>query len=275
MTEPPARTNRPLFQQIARYAQWVGETILKIKLPLLLPIVVTALITCGGKSMEPTRFQEFVAENAPLYFEKQSNVELYTDGPWQYDVAQARLVFEGVHSYHAEILGTFSYEDDSWLWAWANKQSNIPQQHLKTSEKLTQFFEDNGMADHAIRTFSMRSEPRLHLAIAANAALPEIIGFYRAQNQSNEALLAILSPTFSRDSRPVGMVLARALTQSISDVQISDHRRMTKHYLAGKGFRLIESPDKILALNDAGNQILDVRFDAQNRIADLRTMPAK
>ena len=39
----------------------------------------------------------------------------------------------GEHVFRMQVLGTYSETEQSWLWAWANKQSGIPEQFLEAS----------------------------------------------------------------------------------------------------------------------------------------------
>lgn len=41
--------------------------------------------------------------------------------------------------FQLQILGTYSEREKSWMWAWANKQSGIPENLLKAAYHLQNF----------------------------------------------------------------------------------------------------------------------------------------
>jgi hypothetical protein len=49
---------------------------------------------------------------------------------WHFDVATGLLSFGEAYHWQAQILGTETHDNQTWLWAWANQASNIPPQLL-------------------------------------------------------------------------------------------------------------------------------------------------
>ncbi|MCA9269681.1 MAG: hypothetical protein KDA41_14470, partial [Planctomycetales bacterium] len=45
---------------------------------------------------------------------------------WRVSISEGRVKFGNDLSYPIQLIGTEAYGDSSWLWAWANEQSNLP-----------------------------------------------------------------------------------------------------------------------------------------------------
>ncbi len=51
--------------------------------------------------------------------------DLIENHDWNFDLATGTLSFGNQHQWHTQLLGTESETSGTWLWAWANTESNI------------------------------------------------------------------------------------------------------------------------------------------------------
>ena len=69
------------------------------------------------------------SSHAVFSFDKQLLLaDLIGDLPWAFDLPSGILSFGDQFAWRAEVLGTESDEAKTWMWAWANHESNIPEQ---------------------------------------------------------------------------------------------------------------------------------------------------
>lgn len=87
-------------------------------------------------------FEKLALEHAVSSFDKQLQLaEFLGEGwRWEFDTNSGALTLikqSGERTtVPAQILGTESDGDRSWLWSWANKESGLPPQVVSTAEKL-------------------------------------------------------------------------------------------------------------------------------------------
>src|SRR5579862_258952 len=81
--------------------------------------------------------EELFAEHAGASFEKQFRLSAVVgELPWQYSTESGILSFGNELRFPAQILGTHAEGDNSWLWAWANQQSNLPKHITSASAQV-------------------------------------------------------------------------------------------------------------------------------------------
>lgn len=166
----------------------------------------------------------------------------------------------------AQILGSQSEYDSTWLWGWANEQSGIPDDLLRAigrvramaEEEENDLFLDPG----PIETEGDNSGPELAIIAAGAAGLFT----YYACGYDGGCLFVGL------DSAPEGVQVgrdalraARVMQAGISALDF-DHRRAALAYLGEPDSRAGES----LAWR-FGPSALEVDFDPQGRITEIRT----
>ena len=190
------------------------------------------------------------------------------DLPWAYDLQTGILSFGDRFAWHAEILGTESQESGTWLWAWANEGSDIPEQQQAASLKLKALGEEHGIAEF--------TEPMVPLDHAdghafASVAVGEGLGkaYYRGPYEGGAAFLLI---TDERLQLQVEEPLQRILTvfpQAISAMEIADHREALRGYLKHYAFEAEDEGDALL-VRQHGQEVLRAEFDEHGRLRELK-----
>jgi hypothetical protein len=70
-------------------------------------------------------------------FDKQRRLaELVGEEDWHFNMASGLLSFGQHLHFQAQVLGTESDHDRSWLWAWANEGSHIPPSLLQAALRI-------------------------------------------------------------------------------------------------------------------------------------------
>ena len=205
----------------------------------------------------------------PFAFDRQLLLaDLIGDLPWAFDLQNGTLSFGDRFAWQAEVLGTESAESGTWLWAWANEESGIPEQQQDASLKLKALGEEHGIAE--------LTEPIVPLDHAdghvfASIAVGECLGraYYRGPYEGGAAFLLI---TDERLQLQVDYPLQRILTvfpQAISAMEIADHREALRGYLEHYGFEA-ESEGDALLLRQQGQEVLRAEFDELGRLRELK-----
>ena len=50
---------------------------------------------------------------------------------WSCDMLEGKLTYGDNQVFDIQVIGTYSENEKSWLWAWANTQSGIPEKFYK------------------------------------------------------------------------------------------------------------------------------------------------
>lgn len=210
----------------------------------------------------------FCSYHIPFAFDRQLLLtDLIGDLLWAYDLQTGILSFSDRFAWQAEVLGTESEETGTWLWAWVNEGSNIPEQQTAASLKLKALGEEHGIAE--------LTEPMVPLGHAdghafASIAVGEGLGkaYYRGPYEGGAVFLLI---TDERLQLLVDDPLQRILTvfpQAISAIEIADHREALQGYLEHYGFEAEDKGDALF-LREKGEEVLQAEFDEHMRLTEL------
>jgi hypothetical protein len=213
------------------------------------------------------KFRELFVRHAVLSYDKQCALAdiLGKDHQWQFEMETGRLVL-GSHEFPAQLLGSVSEASNTWLWAWANRQSNIPTNVLTVANRLREFGQR-----HAIPEFT---EPQLgldriapgHVAMVA-AGLCKSDLFYQGGYEGGAVLLLATAPAVrERADHSVPHVI-RVFLECVQTVDI-DHRQALLSYLEQKGYKVQAAENKIRATAPNGDP-LEATLDDLGRVTNL------
>ncbi len=206
--------------------------------------------------------------HSPFAFDRQLLLaDLLGDLPWSYDLQTGILSFGDEYQWKAEVLGTESDETCTWLWAWANEGSNIPEQKQAASLKLKALGEEHGIAE--------LTEPMVPLDHAdghafASIAVGEGLGkaYYRGPYEGGAAFLLITDDQLQfKVDEPLQRVFT-VFPQVISALELPNHREALRGYLEHYGFEP-EYQNETLVLHDDGTVVLQAQFDGDGRLTKL------
>ncbi len=171
----------------------------------------------------------------------------------------------------AQVLGSQSDADGSWLWAWANEQSQIPKNLLRAVESVRSQAEAEG---NALFTASEPIEPEEdddlfgpRLAIVA-AGAANLYTYYACGYDGGCLFVGIESP-------PPGVRTVGDATRAVHALQMGlsaldfDHRRAALAYL---GEPIVRRGDTLIWT--LGPEAVALTFDDRDRIARIETTQA-
>lgn len=191
-------------------------------------------------------FVNLLDDAALLSFEHQLHLsEMLGEHSWEADLAEPRFGFTGDHPLRCtavHLLGSAAPGPRSWLWGWANT-AGYKQEILALGEQVRSFGEQHGIRELAAAEVPFHvlpgspEDPAL-VAGMMTEATKAITGRFTSYNGlvggGTRAAFAVEHPEFQLPA-PAGPRVMRVLQQSLTDLQLSDHRRAFHSYGMRRG----------------------------------------
>lgn len=216
----------------------------------------------------PTFSSLFLEHIAPSYDKQTHLQEQLGDGHrFHYELASGLITFDEQLSLATQILGTESYEQRTWLWAWANEQSAIPLDLLQAAGQIRQIGEQYAIP--VLTAGQLHLDQRINGYRLATVAcgLTKSSGFYRAEYPGGAIYLLIRDEKLSYEVTEPGVRIARLFPRLISQVEISNQRAAFLAYLRFYSLAIEEEVVVVQAYTACG--LLCGKFDSRNNLVDL------
>lgn len=181
---------------------------------------------------------------------------------WAVDISKGTATFDEL-SFPIQLLGTEANGDKSWLWAWANEASSLPESLLKSANKLRAMGRDQGPEFLVTRGFSLDDMSGHQVAIVCTGLLGTG-PYYRGPYDGGALYFTVENVALSDVDGPR---ISTVLTQVISSFSV-DHRLATRNFLLDLGYTLDETSNQTRGLKTHGATV-SVDFDAAGRISNL------
>jgi hypothetical protein len=188
--------------------------------------------------------------------------DLLGERSWAVDIGAGTATFDEL-TYSIQLLGTEAERDHSWLWAWANEASGLPDLVLKGSRRLRAFGAEGGIGMFTTRTFSLGKLTGHQIAMVCSALLGDV-PYYRGPYDGGAlyfTLEGVHLPPIN------GARIGTVLSQVITTFEL-DHRVATQSFLSDLGYSVTASPTRLEASGPSGTAIR-VDFDGLGRLTNL------
>jgi hypothetical protein len=209
-------------------------------------------------------------------FAKQLHISgLIGESSWEFDVATGTLSFgNGLH-WQAQILGTESYQNNTWLWAWANTGSNLPPALIQASLQIKQFGEQQQIPELTAPQIPITDEINGHVLSMIVSGICDADAYYRGPYDGGAAFLLIKDPRFPRSTKSPLACIAHDFPQAISAFSLSDHRLALTSYLDQCSLSYVVKENAVV-VSDGDVALLTAMFDQANRLTklDVKLMPS-
>jgi hypothetical protein len=182
---------------------------------------------------------------------------------WSVDIGSGAVTFGNDLTFPIQLLGTESHGNGTWLWAWANTQSNLPPDLLRAVEWIRDYGRDQGVSELTDRSFPLATADGHKLSLLA-AGLTGC-GYYRGPYEGGALFFLVegLPATVLAPVPPVRVI--RVLTEALQAYEL-DHRVVVESFLSQQGFAL-SSDAATTAASHANGSRLQVAFDGHGRVA--------
>lgn len=211
--------------------------------------------------------QELLERYAALALDRQSDLyEVIGDNSWNVDLTAGTISFGPQLVFPLQVLGTFSHQSRTWLWAWANAQSNLPGQVLGQARHLQAYGAQHGIELLTVSEFAA-TENDLHRLGLLASGLGNASGYYLANYGAGTLLLTLKSALVDQAPKNDFARIPSIFSQVISLFELP-HRPAFIHYLTQKGCAVTETADAVSANVGAGT--LTATFDELGRLTNLQ-----
>jgi hypothetical protein len=211
--------------------------------------------------------QELLERYAAIAYDKQNDLyEVIGDNSWNADMDTGTISFGPELVFPLQVLGTFSHSSETWLWAWANAQSNLPARLLSQAEQLRAYGEQHGIELLTSSEFDATDQD-LHLIGIIASGMFGASAYYLANYGQGTMLVTVKSELIDQLPKNDFARIPHAFPQVISTFEMN-HRPAFIHYLSQKGYPVTETADAVSAAVDFGT--LTATFDHLGRLANLQ-----
>ncbi len=99
------------------------------------------------KKTDYKTFDELLEQNAGASFEKQMIFsDVIGENSWSLDMGKGSISF-GELEFPIQIIGSLAFNNNSWMWGWANTQSGMPENLLIQSNELKKIGEQKNIEE--------------------------------------------------------------------------------------------------------------------------------
>ncbi|APU11778.1 MULTISPECIES: DUF6882 domain-containing protein [Cellulophaga] len=215
---------------------------------------------------KPQSFNDLLEAFAGLSFEKQFVfADVIGDNGWQLNMNTASIVFGDV-SFPIQVIGSFSFNNNSWMWGWANTQSGIPENLLLQSNKLKEFGEEHGINELVEPHFNSDEGFEHKIGMVA-CGLFNSKSYYCANYGQGTLVVTIDDEKIPAIDKSQLEKVLTSFPQLISSV-VLNHKQAFKNYLIDRDFKLYISDSEIEGLKDG--KIVTAKFDDLDRLESLK-----
>lgn len=192
--------------------------------------------------------------------------QLGETGDWEHNLETGELKFDNGQTYSTQILGSLSFESDTWLWSWANQSLATDSEILADAKKLKHYGEQHQLPYLNQAQFEADYPTLYQIALVA-LKLCEADGYYFGDFGVGVVILLIhnakLPPSINNPEQD-----AEIIRLTIQNIELPNHREAIKTFLQNKDYQIQATPTQLIA-NKATYQIT-ASFDDHQRLTDLQ-----
>lgn len=222
--------------------------------------------TCESPAMSLT-LQDAFDTYAVAVWDKQMHLnELVGEADWELDVEAGQIAFSNGRRWSIQILGSESFQSDTWLWAWANAQSRLPESLLRMAQQVREFGEQHDI-DELIQPDIPLDWGDSHLLGSIAAGLCGADAYYRCPHSAGAVCVLINDEKFPRPAESPLAKLPELVFDAINNLDIRNHRLALTSFLRQHQVTVQESVEHLEAQLPTGP--LQATLDHHNRIQEI------
>ena len=221
-----------------------------------------------NKEKMQNNFQELFEKYAGISSEKQENIlELIGDKAWNADMIEGTLTFDEDLIFPAQILGSVSHIDNTWLWIWANKNAEYNEKMIRQANDLRKHGELHSIYELSAPSFEVYENDWHKIGMIASG-LYDYSFYYSGNYGEGSALFTVKSSKINKNMKNNPENILKVFPKLISIFEMN-HRNAFRHYLLAKDFSISEEDKNISGKYE--NFYLKAEFDELDRLIKLST----
>jgi hypothetical protein len=210
--------------------------------------------------------QELLERYGAFAYEKQLDfAEVIGANNWNVDIQQGKISFGPDLNFSIQVLGTLSHSSATWLWAWANVQSGLPDNLLQHALKLKSYGEQNGIGLLTSSEFDATKDD-MHLIGLIASGMFNAGSYYIADYGTGAMLVTITSERIVNQHNEYQQRVLAVYPQFISQFEVN-HKQALISYLNTKGYAVAGNDNNLTATK--GQSKLAAEFDESDRLTKL------
>jgi len=210
--------------------------------------------------------EELLERYGGIAFDKQLDfADVIGNNNWNVDMPKGQLAFGAELSFPIQVLGTISYSSESWLWAWANTQSGLPENIIKESLVLKKYGEVNEIDILRDSSFDFGKDD-LHLIGIIASGMFNSTAYYIADYGQGAMVVTLKSVKIDNARKDNHNRILTVFPQLISQFDMN-HKLALTNYLQAKGYSTNEQQNKLIGTK--GTNTITAEFDETDRLTKL------
>lgn len=213
--------------------------------------------------------EELFEKYCGISFEKQIDFSAFLSDYQTMNVnMQDGTIQFGEDVFVIQIIGTYAYEAESWLWAWENEQSNISKELLEQVMSLKNYGEDNNIEMLTSPSFEM-PQGDLHFIGMITAGMLNADAYYMADYGQGTMLITLTDDRIKKFRNDSTSRILTVFPQVISEYELN-HKNTFLQYFFAKGYEVVENGNALIGTR--GDSTIRAEFDGLSRITALKTV---
>ena len=220
-----------------------------------------------------TALTEYFEQYALLSLEKQEKLaRLIGEHTMELDFEAGVMNISGNLAFPFQVLGTESDNTLTWLWAWADEQSELPESLLSAARQMREWGASNGIQECIIPSVDLDNVDGHVLSMIASE-ICRASCYYHDPYDGGASFLLLFGDEINRQPSFDAASLTRQLSHLITLYELN-HRKTLLAYLQRKVLPFSEQGTIIVGTLESGER-LEADFDPKGKLLSLngQTLP--
>ncbi|MCA9577765.1 MAG: hypothetical protein R3B40_30955 [Polyangiales bacterium] len=191
---------------------------------------------------------------------------------WELNTQEGRVSFGRKRKHAVQILGTENTHDNTFMWAWANTQSGLPESVTEYSRHLHDHGNAEGIPELCKGRFRMELVDGHAIALACSGLVGRL-PYYRGPYDGGAVFFYVLD-TPPHVAAAVDVPRATHVIQQLVSGFDLNHERAVAAFLVGEGLYVEANEAGLLARWPHGDE-LRVKLDQHGRVAALEAQASQ
>jgi len=213
-------------------------------------------------------FQEHFSIHAASALARQHEFRrLLGERSWGVDIDAGTVTYGDDLTFPIQLLGTEAYDDNTWLWAWANAESEFPPGLLRLVADVREYGKKHGL-DELCDASTPLARVHGHLVSMLCGGIAGGLPYYRGPYEGG-ALFFLVLETPPEVTAPLSPERIPTIAMEVIQTFDVNHRVMFENFLLQQGFEVDRLQMEIAGIRPDGSSCL-AKFDDQGRLAGVQ-----
>ena len=189
---------------------------------------------------------------------------------WNVDVQKGEIYFGEDLVFPIQIIGTFAHSSETWLWAWANSESGIPEKLLGHAKKLKEYGTVHKIDFLTEDQFEIERDDMHYIGMIA-LGITGSNGYYLGNYGAGTLCVTINTEEIGEKFPNDHVSIFTAFPQLISRFEIN-HKEAFVNYLNTKKYDVKRNENEVVGV--CGENKVEAIFDRLGRLIKLNSSSA-